>query len=80
MCIRIRFAVPGSVPIFDPATQTIALPLGLDRARAYVAARAVLAELAVPQGPFGAVCYCGEQLDLTPRIPYQRTKVMAHGA
>lgn len=82
MCIRVRFAATGSVPIYDPATHTIALPPDLDQVHASIAARAVLAELAVPQGPFGAVCYCGKQVDLTPRIPCQRTsdKAAAHGA
>lgn len=82
MCIRVRFAPIGSAPPFDADTQTIALPPGLDVARTVTAARAVLAQLAVPQPRFGAVCYCGEPLDLTPRIPRQRTgeQAVSHGA
>ena len=82
MCIQVRFAPLGSAPAYDPDTRTICLPNGLDRVRTVVAARAVLTELAVEQGSVGAVCDCGEPLDLTPRIPQQRTsgEVMAHGA
>lgn len=82
MCIRVRFAPIGSAPVFDPGTQTIALPPGLDRAHTVIAARAVLTELAVEQPLFGAVCYCGAELNLTPRIPQQRTgeQAVTHGA
>ncbi|WP_393057652.1 hypothetical protein [Streptomyces sp. LN549] len=82
MCIRVRFAPIGSAPVFDPATRTIALPPGLDRAHTVIAARAVLAELAVVQPRFGAVCYCGAEVDLTPRIPQQRAgeQAVTHGA
>ncbi|ROQ69220.1 hypothetical protein EDD93_3717 [Streptomyces sp. 840.1] len=82
MCIRVRFAPIGSAPVFDPATQTIALPPGLDRSHTVTAVRAVLAELAIPQPQFGALCYCGASLDLSPRIPQQRTgeQAVTHGA
>jgi hypothetical protein len=82
MCIRVCFAPAGSVPVFDATTQTIALPPGLGCAHTVILARAVLTELAVPQPRFGAVCYCGEPLDLTPRIPQQRTgeQAVTHGA
>jgi hypothetical protein len=82
MCIRVRFAPIGSAPVFDPDTQTINLPPGLGRSHTVTAARAVLSELAVPQPRFGAVCYCGETLDLSPRIPQQRTgeQAVTHGA
>lgn len=82
MCIRVRFAPIGSAPAFDPATQTITLPPNLGQAHTVIAARAVLSELAVAQPQFGAVCYCGDALDLTPRIPQQRTgeQAVTHGA
>nr|PPQ57096.1 hypothetical protein C5F59_10695 [Streptomyces sp. QL37] len=82
MCMRVSFAPIGSVPPFDAGTQTIALPPGLDSAHTVIAARAILTELAVPQPRFGAVCFCGEPLDLTPRIPQQRTgeQAVSHGA
>lgn len=82
MCIQVRFAPLGSAPAYDADSHTVVLPTGLDSDRTVTAARAVLTELAVPQGRFGAVCYCGEPLNLAPRIPQQRTsgKVVAHGA
>ncbi|WP_098892229.1 hypothetical protein [Streptomyces sp. or3] len=82
MCIRVRRASIGTAPLFDAVTQTIALPPDLDHERTVTAARAILTELAVPQPRFGAVCFCGEQLDLAPRIPQQRTgeQVVSHGA
>ncbi|MFJ4837114.1 hypothetical protein [Streptomyces sp. NPDC088746] len=70
--MRVSFAPIGSVPPFDAGTQTIALPPGLDSAHAVIAARAILTELAIVQPLFGAVCFCGEPLDLSPRIPEQR--------
>lgn len=82
MCIRVRFAPIGSVPPYESDTRTIALPLGLDHERTVTAARAILSELAVTQPQFGAVCFCGEPLDLAPRIPQQRTgeQAVTHGA
>lgn len=72
MCIRVRFASIGTAPPFDATTQTIALPPGLDHEHTVTAARAILSELAVPQARFGARCFCGEALDLSPRVPQQR--------
>ncbi|GAA2946616.1 hypothetical protein GCM10020227_11900 [Streptomyces flavovirens] len=82
MCMRVRFVPIGSAPIYDPDTKTIALPPALDPMHTVIAVRAILTELAVPQPRFGAACYCGEPLDLTPRIPIQRTgeQAMTHGA
>ncbi|WP_237325604.1 hypothetical protein [Streptomyces sp. CBMAI 2042] len=81
MCIRVRFAPIGSVPPYEPVTQTIALPPDLDHEHTVTAARAILSELAVPQPQFGARCFCGETLDLSPRVPQQRRsdeQVMKH--
>ncbi|MFH9610483.1 hypothetical protein [Streptomyces sp. NPDC017448] len=81
MCIRVRFAEVGTAPLFDAVTQTIALPPDLDRARTVIAARAILSELAVIQPRFGARCFCGAPLDLSPRVPQQRRsdeQVMKH--
>ncbi len=82
MCIRVRFAPIGTAPLFDAVTQTIALPPDLGHEHTVTAARAILSELAVPQPRFGAVCFCGEPLDLAPRIPQQRTgeQAVTHGA
>ncbi|WP_097866521.1 hypothetical protein [Streptomyces sp. rh34] len=82
MCIRVQYAPIGSARPYDAATQTIALPTGLDRERTVTAVRAILSELAVPQPQFGARCFCGEPLDLAPRIPQQRTgeQAVTHGA
>ncbi|WP_143675092.1 hypothetical protein [Streptomyces sp. ScaeMP-e48] len=82
MCIRVHYAPIGTAPPFDATTQTITLPPGLDREHTVTAARAVLVELAVPQAKFGALCFCGEPLDLAPLIPQQRTgeQAVTHGA
>ena len=82
VCIRVRFAPIGSAPAYDADSRTVILPTGLDPDHTVTAARAVLTELAVPQPRSGAVCYCGEPLDLSPRIPFQRTReqTVSHGA
>lgn len=74
MCITVRRSTAPVVTLrpWDPATLTITIPAGLGPAAAARAVLAVLAELAIPQPPDGAVCCCGQPVRL-PLIPMQRT-------
>ncbi|QDN57332.1 hypothetical protein FNV67_20110 [Streptomyces sp. S1D4-20] len=82
MCVHIRFTSRFESRVFDADTRTITLPRILDHERSVTAVRAILAELAVPQPELGAVCWCGEPVDLLPRVPEQRRseQVINHGA
>lgn len=82
MCVRIRFSSSITTRIYDADSGTITLPGARATARAVTAVRAVLSELHVVQPEFGAICWCGEPVDLTPRVPNQRRseQVVDHGA
>lgn len=83
MCVRIRFTVRSGLPIYDSAAGLLTLPGNLNPAHRVTAVRAVLTELAVPQPELGAVCWCGEAIDLLPRVPDQQRRseqVTHHGA
>jgi hypothetical protein len=82
MCVRIRFAPSIARPIFDADGGAITVPGWLCPSLTAIAVRAVLSELRVEQPQFGAVCWCGEDIDLPPRVPNQRRteQVIIHGA
>lgn len=82
MCVRISFAVRSGSPIYDPESGLITLPGSIAQVHRVTAVRAVLSELHVPQPELGAVCWCGEPIDVLPRIPEQRRseQVVKHGA
>jgi hypothetical protein len=82
MCVRIRFSSGSAPRIYDADTGTITLPATVPATRIVTAVRAVLSELRVVQPEFGALCWCGETVDLTPRVPEQRRseQVVKHGA
>lgn len=82
MCVRIRFSSGGTPRIYDADTGTITLPDRLATTHTVTIVRAVLSELHVVQPEFGALCWCGETVDLTPRVPEQRRseQVVNHGA
>ncbi|GGS81668.1 hypothetical protein GCM10010240_13770 [Streptomyces griseoviridis] len=82
MCVRIEFDPPDVPPAFDAETRTIRVPRDLDPAHTVTLVRAILHELVVPQPQLGAVCWCGAEVDLTPRVPRQRRsdQVVKHGA
>lgn len=82
MCVRIRFSPCAEPRPFDAAARTIVLPRSLAPAHAVTVVRAILAELAVEQPDLGAVCWCGESVDVLPRVPQQRRsdQVIKHGA
>jgi len=73
MCIRAQFAPLDSLVPWDSAQQLITIPDELHvQEYAIRAIRAVLAELAIPQDPLGARCWCGDQIRFLPRVPEQR--------
>ncbi|OQQ16086.1 hypothetical protein B0675_02025 [Streptomyces sp. M41(2017)] len=82
MCVRVRFSSRATPRLFDPSTRTITLPASVSRVHTVTAVRAVLAQLAVVQPELGAVCWCGEPVNLLPRVPQQRRneQVIKHGA
>lgn len=82
MCVRVHFARPESQPGFDADKRVIRVPSGLPHVHTVTLVRAILRELIVDQPAFGAVCWCGEPVDLIPRIPHQRMteQVVNHGA
>lgn len=82
MCVRIRFSTGCEPRIYDSDSGVITLPASMQQAHTVTAVRAVLSELLVIQPELGAVCWCGETVDLTPRVPEQRRseQVVKHGA
>ena len=82
MCVRIRFSSSHAPRIYDADSGTITLPASATTAHRVIAVRAVLSKLLVAQPELGAVCWCGETVDLTPRVPEQRRseQVVKHGA
>lgn len=82
MCVRVRFVPPDALPGFDADARTITIPRDLEPPHTVTLVRAILRELVVEQPEFGAVCWCGAPVDLTPRIPEQRRsdQVVNHGA
>ena len=82
MCVNVRFTSRSVSRVFDSGARTITLPRILGHERSVTVVRAIMAELAVPQPELGAICWCGEAIDLLPRVPGQRRseQVMNHGA
>lgn len=75
MCIRVRFERfdPLAFHPFDPAAGVVTLPDSLAQQDTLIALRAVLEELAITQPESGALCWCGEPVQLLPRVPEQRS-------
>lgn len=90
MCVSIRFVPSSARPAFDADARTILIPDTASYTDTMILVRAILAELLVEQPPFGAVCWCGEPVDLGPEadagglslIPQQKMSevVVRHGA
>lgn len=82
MCVHVRFSSLSVPCVFDPDARTITLPRILDHERSVTAVRAIMAELAVVQPELGAICWCGEPIDVLPRVPEQwrSEQVINHGA
>ena len=81
MCVRIQFDPPDTPPAFDADDRAIHVPRDLTSAQTVTLVRAILRELVVPQPELGARCWCGADVDLTPRVPHQRRseQVVKHG-
>ena len=82
MCVRVRFAPPDTCPAFDADERVITIPCDLSPTHRVTLVRAILHELVVDQPELGAICWCGDPVDMTPRIPQQRRseQVVTHGA
>lgn len=82
MCVRVQLVPPGVPPSFDADDRSIAIPGDLTPEHRVTLVRAILLELAVPQPELGARCWCGDEVDMTPRVPRQRRskQVVKHGA
>jgi hypothetical protein len=82
MCVYVRFTSRSVSRVFSSDARTITLPRALSHERSVTVVRAIMAELAVPQPKLGAVCWCGEAIDVLPRVPEQRRsdQVMTYGA
>lgn len=82
MCVRIEFTPDESFTPWDADAAVIRIPADLTLCRAAIAVRAILIKLAVVQPEFGAVCWCGADVDLLPRVPEQRrsSQVITYGA
>ncbi|WP_052479821.1 hypothetical protein [Streptomyces sp. NBRC 110035] len=68
MCIRVQYAPRHQiVDPWDAVRQVITIPEDLGATVLFTlrAVRAVLRQLGVPQDNFGALCWCGEDIDLT---------------
>ena len=83
MCIRVQFAPLDSIEDpWDRERNLVTLPGHFDDTFTLRALRALLDQLDVKQDESGARCWCGEPIELLPRIPEQRRsgQVMNHGA
>lgn len=82
MCVRIHWAPAEALPSFDAEQRVITVPRHLTTSHSVTLVRAILTELVVEQPEFGARCWCGDEVDFTPRIPHQRRseQVVKHGA
>jgi hypothetical protein len=70
MCILVHHS-PNPHRPWNPTLGVITIPSGLTYARSLLAVQVVLAELAIPQPPDEAVCYCGAPVQIF-RVPVQR--------
>jgi hypothetical protein len=68
MCIRVQYVPRCEIADpWDAARQVIIIPEELSITLLFTlrAVRAVLRELDIPQDHFGALCWCGDEIDLT---------------
>lgn len=84
MCIRVRFAPRDQITdVYDVKRQIIVLPEDLSLTAVFTlrALRYLLRELGIEQDVSGALCWCGDEVEL-PAIPTQRrnNEVMHRGA
>ncbi len=68
MCIRVQYAPRHEInDPWDASRHLITIPEDLRTTVLFTlrAVRAVLRELDIPQDHFGALCWCGDEIDLT---------------
>lgn len=84
MCVSVRFDSSSARPAFDADARTITVPSTATYADTMLVVRAILRELIVEQPAMGAVCWCGEPVDIgvLPLIPQQKAseQVVRYGA
>lgn len=91
MCVCVR-TTATTIPRFHRADVAIDLPAGLTHGQSFLLVRAILEGMGIDQPDLGAVCWCGEQVQvraempcstLSPLIPRQDSSLvveMRHGA
>lgn len=68
MCIRVQFAPRHEISDpWDATRHVIIVSDDLDTTAlfALLAVRAILRRIGIPQDHFGALCWCGDEIDLT---------------
>jgi hypothetical protein len=74
MCICVQYAPRHEISDpWDATQQVITIPedLGVTVLFTLRAVRAVLQHLGIPQDHFGALCWCGDEIDLAAAHPSQ---------
>lgn len=64
MCVQIIFGTSNCTTLWDHKSLTITVPVEHDAEHTLLAVRAVLSELGARQGRRGAICWCGEPVEL----------------
>lgn len=67
MCVKVDRSTRVTAP-WDHEREIITIPAGLDTEHTVLAVRAVLLELVVQQPAAGAVCWCGEPVDIEGEV------------
>ncbi len=83
VCVNIQLSTSAIAQPWNADTRTITLPAGQDTRKTTLLVRAVLIELDVVQPHYGALCYCGELLDIAAvvrRGPARIGEVVFRGA
>ncbi|GHI91321.1 hypothetical protein [Streptomyces olivaceus] len=81
MCIRVQFVPRDEIhEVWDRARNVITIPDSLSATTRFTlkAVRAVLEEMGVEQGEFGARCWCGEYMHIPAAIRQQQLNEVIH--
>lgn len=73
MCLRVTYATCTIERIYDAEHGVITVPADLPLAATRIAVRAALAGLCISQDLGAPTCWCGAVVDLSGRVPAQRT-------
>ena len=83
MCVRVSLTPAEDPPAFDADARVIRIPCDVPSGHTVTLVRAILRELIVEQPEVGAVCWCGEGVEIPLCVPHQRRSeqvVNHHGA